>query len=180
MVLLEDNDVEAGLVEPVGGGQAGHASADHRDPVGPIRRQLVLAPRGRAQVLTDAELLAQQLEVVVDRRAPGRELEQPTQLVHLGRRSRSVAVVPEPYERIDCELAGLSELVLRQPGCRVHQDRQVGAQVVGDEVEVAERGGEGGEQRRHLGVLDGSADGVVVGGGEVTGEVGHLGILARP
>ncbi len=76
--------VEPGLAEAVGGDEPGHAGADDRDPERPVGGDVVLAPRRRPQVLAQRELLAEQLEVVVDLGAAGDERQQRPQLVLAG------------------------------------------------------------------------------------------------
>ena len=173
IVLLEHDHLDAGLVQPVGGDQARHAGSDHGDAERAIRGELLPSPGGRAEVLPQRELVAQQLEVVVAGAAAGHEPQQRTQLVERERPHTVGRFGAEPLDRRDRERLPLLHLGGRQPEGGIHEHREVGPQVIGHHRQVAERSGQCGEERREHPELDGGGDRVVVGVHQRSCEVGH-------
>ena len=119
-VLLEDDDVDAGLREPVRGEQPGHARADDRDAEVGVGRDVGLAPLRCAPVVAaERELLLEQRQVVGQLGAADDVRGDPQQVVARGRgrdrdaRRRGTARarrargrVRWPAARRSCPLAG--------------------------------------------------------------------------
>ena len=179
-VLLEHDDLEPGLRQPIGSDEAGHAGTDDGDAEGAVGSEVFLAPGRLPQVFAQRELLPQQLEVVADRRSSGGVLEQVAQIVEVLRVDGHGAVLAQPLERAERELACLGLLLRRKPGRRIHEDGQVRPQVLRNEGAVVERRRERREQRGYLGVLERSAHRVVVGARQVSREVGHRRAFCLP
>ena len=99
VVLLQHDDLDAGLVQSVGCHQSGHPGADDGDPEGPVGGDLLLVPRRGAEVLAERQLVAQQLEVVVAGGATGDEGEQSLQLVERQRADRLRRSLAQPLQR---------------------------------------------------------------------------------
>ena len=113
VVLLDDDELDAGLLQPVRGEEARHSRADDDAAESGARREVGGAPTGRAAVLAAVrELLFEKREVVGHLRAADRVLHDVEEVV-VGRDGRGpapgVAVRDQRGER---ELARLGELRL--------------------------------------------------------------------
>ena len=162
VVLLEHDDLDAGLAEPVRGDDARHAGAD--DAHGDARARADLADRpGRPPQVgaVEGELgLVERLGVVVDRRT-AHELDEPAAIGRSQRRLLRAARVAVADQRGGGELARLGDLLRRVAGIGLEHPREVRPQVVADDREVAGQVGDRREQRRDLGVREARADFVI-------------------
>ena len=180
VVLLEDHHLDAGLVEPVGRHQARHAGADHRDAERPVGRDVLATPRRGPEVLAEGELIPEQLEVVVAGAASGDEGQEAPELVE-GQRLHLVAPLgSDPLDGFDGGRLRLEHLRGRHAEGRVHEHRQIRAQVVGGHRRIVQHPRERGEQRRQHAELNSGGDRLVVRVGQRSGQVSHPRILAPP
>ena len=103
-VLLHDHKRHAGLLEPEGRENAGHARPDDDDFEGAIGIQLVFRPLRSARVTVgERQLLDQERDVLLGGWRAGEEVEHRAQ-VGLGRRRRDLATAAaEGGEYFECE-----------------------------------------------------------------------------
>ena len=178
VVLLDDDVVDAGLVEPVGGQQPGHAGTDHHHLQRSIRIELVGPPvRSPLVGARGAQLLVQEGQVVVGRVLAGQEVHQRTQLGVGGhatsrprfRRGAPAGGVAQGEDRLESQLLAGGALVGGQAAVRVAHLGRIGPQVVAEQRKIARGVGQRGQQRHHCGASDRSPDRLVVG----IGRYGH-------
>ena len=131
VVLLDDDEGDAGLLQPVRGEQPRHARADDQHDEVDAGRELVGLPPRRAPVLAAVrELLLEQREVVRHLRAADGVLHDLEQL----RRRRAAAPGRQPPSRnatsaSSASCARLGLLLVGQPALRHPDEQRVGPQV---------------------------------------------------
>ena len=158
VVLLEDDEVDAGLLQPVGGEQARHARADDDDAELGVGRDVGLVPGRAAAVFAEQrELLFEQRHVLRHVGAADDELHDPRQLVVRRRRRRATTVVAESRERRERERARLACCSSFSPpwgsAMSIGSGRSSSRSNERSPVTYASAG----EQRRELGLLRGRA-----------------------
>ena len=152
VVLLEDREVDAGLLQAVGGDDPAHPGADDGDVERPVRGQLVSAPlRGAQVVAVQCQLLDEHLHVLVHRHAAGEELDDRLQVGIVVDRRR--AVVAEPAEHLGGQVTDRLLLLRGEAGLlRVGEQQRVDAQLGAQQRQVAGDVRQRGQQRRQIGV----------------------------
>ena len=166
LVLVDDDEIDAGLLQPVRGEQSRHARTDDENLELDIGCEVCLGPTRCAPVLTtSSELLLEQREVLAHLGAADRVLHDPQDVLVGRHRCRLTTCVAVADERLERELASSSLLLVGETSLRHRVEQRIRTKIVAEQGQVASDVRERGQQGRNLRVVERTPD-LVVGLGD--------------
>ena len=136
VVLVDHGERDAGLLQPMGGEDPGHAGADDQD----VKLRLLLG-RDRLEaglavgiLAVERQLLRQELDVLLGERCADHPVHHLAHRRGVGRRRQRAAAVAICPDRLERELASLLLLVERDAALQIDEVRSVGFDVAAQDA----------------------------------------------